>query len=170
MLIQADQLPDATWDKTFSTCSDAVRDSRQRQNWMFSPQISGSQPGLVLPPRGHLAKSQWPEGELLLASRRAGILLNSHQCIGQSPQQRTALPHSQWGRVWKNAALDKGKSILLGGEDSRHRVWPPGVSSIREKWETVILGDQSECGTYHFPLKKQSFTKTVFLSLPNPEL
>lgn len=74
------------------------------------------------------------------------------------------------GPSLKNAALNKGKSILLGSEDSQQRAWPPGVSSIRKKQETIILGDQSECGTYHFPLKKQSFTKTVFLSLPSPEL
>ena len=103
------------------------------------------------PPRGHLANS-WLEWGLLLllsrisrvwlwlTSRRAGILPSTHQCTGQSPQQRAVLPQSQQCQGWKTLLWTKENPSSWA---VRTRVIEPGspvsVTSRRSRRDFLVV-------------------------------
>lgn len=60
-----------------------------------------------------------------------------HMCLidTNTPRQRIILPQMSIMPRLRNAALDEGRSILLGSVDFGHRAWPPSVSSIKKKQE-----------------------------------
>jgi hypothetical protein len=90
------------------------------------------------------------------------------QCRRQSPQQiiilsqMLTMPRLR-GPPWTQ------ESFLLGSGDSSPRAWPPRVSSMKGKQDTIVLGDQPEWVTWYFSLKICPFYKDCFPS-PIPEL